>query len=186
MNQKYYIRVGEIPQDEKSRIYNGDGIIGIEDGVSVYNAVKINDNWHIVMPSPFKEGQGSTYECLIQEVTQCRYKINEPRSVYLVTGCEVGIGHDGEPVIKNINIIKNITEQFFNKNMMTKNNKSQEQKCEVYGCGLQEYVGKYLVRNSNDMFWFAVLGDEHKKYKQCIPYDGNEHLQGTNKNFINN
>lgn len=68
--EKFYIRIGEIPKNEKSKIYRGDAIIGEEIGVSVYNAVQIDNIWHIAMPPSFKEGQGDTYENLIQEVTQ--------------------------------------------------------------------------------------------------------------------
>lgn len=109
-----YIRIGELPKDEKSHIHRGDAIIGEEKGVSVYNCVEINGYYHIVMPLPFKEGQGQTYECLIQCVTQCRYKIDEPSKVYLVTGDEVGVGKDNEPLIVNVNILKDITYQFLN------------------------------------------------------------------------
>lgn len=112
---RYYIRVGEVPENETSKKYRGDTVIGEEEGVSVYNAVKIKDKWHIVMPTPFKEGQGYTYECLIQNVTECRYKIDQPQKVYLVTGCEVGIGSDNEPLIKNIRVIQEITKQYLNK-----------------------------------------------------------------------
>lgn len=107
-----YIRIGEIPSDEKSRIHRGDAIIGEEDGVSVYDCIKLNNKYHIVMPLPLKEGQGMTYECLIQEITQCRYEIENPRKVYLVTGDEVGKGRDNEPVIRNVRIIKDITDYY--------------------------------------------------------------------------
>ena len=90
LKKKTYIRIGEIPIGEKSKIHRGDAVIGEEDGVSVYNAVNIKDKWHIVMPIPFKEGQG----------------------VYLVTGCEVGTGSDNEPLIKNVIILKDLTSQF--------------------------------------------------------------------------
>ena len=112
-NVNIYIRIGEIPKDEKSRIYRGETIIDEEKGVSVYNCFEINGKYHIVMPLPFKRGQGDTYECLIQEVTQCRYKIDDTRKVYLVTGDEVGKGHDNEPLIINVEIIQDITYQFF-------------------------------------------------------------------------
>ena len=110
--RKTYIRIGEIPEDEMSRRYNGDAVIGEEKGVSVYNCVKINGSYHIVMPLPMKEGQGQTYEILIQCVTECRYKIEKTRRVYLVNGDQVGTGADGEPLIRNVIVIKDITEQF--------------------------------------------------------------------------
>lgn len=109
---RYYIRIGEIPENELSKIHRGDAVIGEEKGVSVYDAEFINDKWRIVMPYYFKEGQGQTYEGLIQNVTECRYKINNPSKVYLVSGKKVGNGSDGEPVIKNVKIIKDLTEQF--------------------------------------------------------------------------
>ena len=112
MNEHFYIRIGEIPENEISKIHRGDAIIDEEKGVSVYNAIKINDLWHIVMPPFFKEGQGNTYEILIQNVTECRFRINSPQKVYLVKGEEVGKGYDLEPVIKNITIVKDLTEQF--------------------------------------------------------------------------
>lgn len=112
---KKYIRIGEIPEDEKSSIHRGDAIIGEEKGVSVYNCMKINGKYHIVMPLPLKKGQGDTYEILIQEITQCRYEIENPRKVYLVTGDEVGLGSDNEPVIQNVSIIKDITCDYIGK-----------------------------------------------------------------------
>lgn len=108
----FYIRIGEIPENETSKIHRGDAIIGEEKGVSVYNAVKINNLWYIVMPPVFKEGQGQTYEALIQNVTECRFRIDSPQKVYLVKGKVVGNGSDFEPVIKNVKIIKELTEQF--------------------------------------------------------------------------
>jgi hypothetical protein len=112
LKKKTYIRIGEIPIDEKSKIHRGDAVIGEEDGVSVYNCIKLNNKYHIVMPLPLKEGQGMTYECLIQEITQCRYEIKFPRKVYLVTGEEIGKGNDNEPLIKNVIILKDLTSQF--------------------------------------------------------------------------
>jgi hypothetical protein len=111
MNKKY-IRIGEIPPTEEPRIYNGDAIVGIEKGVSVYEAIEYDGKWRIIMPLPFKEGQGTTYECLVQNTTECRYKIEKPTQVYLVSGDEVGIGSDNEPLLKNIKVLDNITEQF--------------------------------------------------------------------------
>lgn len=109
---KYYIRIGEVPENEISKIYRGDAVIGEEKGVSVYNCIKLNNTYHIVMPLPLKEGQGMTYETLIQEITQYRYEIEFPRKVYLVTGKEIGKGHDNEPLIKNVRIIQEITKQY--------------------------------------------------------------------------
>lgn len=124
--EKFYIRIGEIPSDEKSSVHRGDVVVGYEDGVSVYDCVETDGLYRIVMPFPLKEGQGMTYECLIQEITQCRYEIENPRNVYLVSGIEVGKGHDNEPVIKNVKILKDLTEQFNTKNDNTEETKTLE------------------------------------------------------------
>ncbi len=110
--KKFYIRIGEIPNDEKSAVPRGDAVIGYEDGVSVYDCVETDGLYRIVMPFPLKEGQGMTYECMIQEITQCRYEIAKPRNVYLVSGTEVGKGHDNEPLIKDVKILQDLTAQF--------------------------------------------------------------------------
>lgn len=107
-----YIRIGEIPENETSKIYRGDAIIGEEIGVSAYDAIKINNSWRIIFPQDFRLGQGDTYEKLIQEVTQCRYEIEHPRKVYLISGNVVGKGSDGEPLLKNVKIKEDITNQF--------------------------------------------------------------------------
>lgn len=124
--EKFYIRIGDIPSEEKSSVYRGDAVVGYEEGVSVYDCVETDGLYRIVMPFPLKEGQGMTYECLIQEITQCRYEIEKPRNVYLVSGIEVGKGHDNEPLIKDVKILKDLTEQFNTKNDNTEEIKTLE------------------------------------------------------------
>lgn len=124
--EKFYIRIGDIPSEEKSAVHRGDVVVGYEDGVSVYDCVETDGLYRIVMPFPLKEGQGMTYECLIQEITQCRYEIENPRNVYLVSGIEVGKGNDNEPLIKNVKILKDLTEQFNTKNDNTEDTKTLE------------------------------------------------------------
>ena len=95
---KYYIRIGEEPIMGKSKKLSG----GYEDGISVYDAVRMTDGWHIIMPLPSIKGQGMTYEYLIQS----------NRKIYLVVGDEIGIGSDGEPIIKKMKKIKDVTKYF--------------------------------------------------------------------------
>lgn len=120
--KKFYIRIGEIPSDEKSAVHRGDAVVSYEDGVSVYDCVEADGLYRIVMPLPLKEGQGMTYECMIQEITQCRYEIEKPRNVYLVSGTEVGKGHDNEPLIKDVKILEDLTAQFNTKSDNTEKN----------------------------------------------------------------
>lgn len=124
--EKVYIRIGDIPSEEKSAVYKGDVVIGYEDGVSVYDCIETDGLYRIVMPFPLNEGQGMTYECLIQEITQCRYKIENPRNVYLVSGMEVGKGHDNETLIKEVKILKDLTGQFNTKTNNTEETKTME------------------------------------------------------------
>jgi hypothetical protein len=131
MHEKFYIRIGDIPSEQKSYVYNGDVVVGYEDGVSVYDCVETDGLYRIVMPFPLKEGQGMTYECLIQEITQCRYEIEKPRNVYLVSGMEVGKGRDNEPLIKDVRILKDLTRQFNTKNDYTEETKTLEKLVEL-------------------------------------------------------
>ena len=110
-----YIRFGIPPKNGKSKIYRGDLIIGEEKGVSVYNCHKLNNKYYVCFPLPMKLGQGDTYESIINEVIQTRYKVPHPRHVFLVTGDEIGKGNDNEPIIINTKILQDITKQFYNK-----------------------------------------------------------------------
>ena len=107
-DEKYYIRIGENPCDGYSSIYKMGIKVGKEVGVSVYKAIKIDDKWHIVIPTPLKTNQGNTLEYLIKQV--CRS--TDSRKIYLVTGEEVGVGSDNEPLLKNIEIVEDLTSSF--------------------------------------------------------------------------
>lgn len=106
---KYYIRFGEIPENERSCICINGEPFSEEKGVSVYNAIKMFGKWRVVMPETLKVAQGNTYEMLLRQVLGC---IEFKRKVYLVKGNFVGLGEDKEPLIRNVKIIKDITEQF--------------------------------------------------------------------------
>lgn len=105
--QKYYIRFDEIPPDEKSKIYRGDAIIGEEQGVSVYDTVFYDGEWKIIYPNPSTNHTADDIDGFISDITGC----GDLRA-YIVIGDKVGIGSDGEPLIKNVKIVEDITEQF--------------------------------------------------------------------------
>lgn len=94
---KTYIRFGDIPSNERSSIHCGDsGKVGEETGVSVYDAVQIDNEWRIVVP---KKMTYSTCVSLSAYVD---------KEFYLVQGDLVGYGSDGEPLIKNVKIVSKL------------------------------------------------------------------------------
>lgn len=107
-----YIRIGEIPKNEISNIYDNYVKVGEEIGVSAYEAIKINNSWHIIFPPDFRLGQGDTYEKLLRNVVGYDDVLGKPRKVYLISGDVVGKGSDGEPLLKNVRIKEDITNQF--------------------------------------------------------------------------
>lgn len=105
----YYIRVGEIPVSGKSSIFRGDEIVGQENGVSVYDCALKRGNWVICVPFPCREGTIDTIHGILLAAI-LKYKNS---SVYLVTGTEIGeFGADGEPLLKDVRIIANISDQY--------------------------------------------------------------------------
>lgn len=88
-----YIRFGQIPENERSSIGCGDsGKIGEEIGVSVYDAVKMDGKWRIVMPNKITYSTCVTLSGFID------------REYMIVDGDLVGYGSDGEPLIVNVKI----------------------------------------------------------------------------------
>ena len=99
-----YIRFGGIPEGEKSFAWNIEGeVIREEPGVSVYHAVRIDGQWHIVFPMPITTMSLNTILAFLQ-YKKCR--------VFLVTGDEVGKGSDNEPCIRNVKIVEELTDKF--------------------------------------------------------------------------
>lgn len=95
---KTYIRYGEIPPDGKSKIHNREGeIVGEESGVSVFEYI---EGRGIVIP--YNEIARDDFLML-----SSKFWINH----YLVTGDEVGIGSDGEPLLANVKILKVLHEK---------------------------------------------------------------------------
>lgn len=110
-----YIRFGAIPKDERSKKGNGvlgDGYecVGYEDGVSVWNAVRINGKWCLVIP------HGNS--CTHGDITRAAFPddclgCSQDDLIYLVDGDEVGIGSDGEPLLRNVKILAKLPFDYF-------------------------------------------------------------------------
>ena len=98
--EQIYIRFGEIPIDEKSKIYRGEIEVGIENGVSVYPAFKTNEgNIVLGLNLPITKTTLHTQQHLIEY---------DNRPCYLVNGDYIGKDTDGQPLIKNVSIIEKI------------------------------------------------------------------------------
>jgi hypothetical protein len=97
--EQLYIRFGEIPSNEKSKIYCGEEEVGEEDGVSVYPAFELNGNVVVGLTLPITRTTLYTQQHLLEY---------DNRPCYLVSGDYVGKGADGEPLIRNISIIKRL------------------------------------------------------------------------------
>lgn len=99
-HQQLYIRFGDIPANEKSKIYRGEKEIGIENGVSVYPAFK-STNGDIVLGLnlPITKTTLHTQQHLLEY---------DNRPCYLVTGDYIGKDTDGQILISNVNIIEKI------------------------------------------------------------------------------
>lgn len=121
MEELKYIRFGEIPENGKSNIYVGERIVGNEIGLSVYHSCEINGEYMIVIPNHATKNTLNTIKAFYTQLSSDKYdKIN----VYLVSGTEVGTGIDNEPLIDNVEIIKEITDCF----KLTKTDKLGKQK----------------------------------------------------------
>lgn len=103
MSRKY-IRFGEIPKNEQSAIYHHGEFRGYLNGTSVYNAAYLDKKWMVVLPLKITIDTIPTYECL---------RVYQKRKVYLITGKEIGIGNDGEPLVYNIHILKDLTDLYY-------------------------------------------------------------------------
>lgn len=100
MKEQLYIRFGEIPTDEKSKIYKGENEVGIENGVSVYPAFKTNEGDIVLgLNLPITKTTLYTQQHLIEY---------DNRPCYLVKGDYVGKDTDGQPLINNVSIIEKI------------------------------------------------------------------------------
>lgn len=109
MGKERYIRIGTIPKDEKSKVWRGGVQVGEEIGVSCYDALFSHGKWNIVIPSPINEAKVSTLYGLLSQLGLL-YKVDDPQRAYLVEGDYVGNGVDGEPLLRNVRIVEDITD----------------------------------------------------------------------------
>ena len=99
--KQFYIRFGDIPKGEKSSVWRGDEFIGKENGVSVYPAFKHNGNIVLGLSLPITKTTLHTLQHLLEY---------DNRPCYLVVGDYIGNGADGEPLIRNVEIVEEIKD----------------------------------------------------------------------------
>lgn len=97
---KLYIRFGNIPKNETSKIWRGEEEVGEEKGVSVYPAILCKDGTVAVgLSLPVTRTSLYTLQSLLEY---------DKRPCYLVTGKEVGRGTDNEILLKGVEIVREI------------------------------------------------------------------------------
>ncbi len=103
-----YIRFGNIPKNQKSKIYAGDQVVGEEPGVSVYRAVEVAGIYFPLMEPDFiDDGIMDYFQLLFESVK------DEKKKVLVVTGDELRFeGHDREVLLTNVKIIKDYTKVY--------------------------------------------------------------------------
>lgn len=99
-----FVRFGEWHPSETSRNY---ALGGSEDGVSVYDVVwnARAKRWNVKMPpeSDNPWGPADTFWTLLKEAE------TGADPIFIVRGDVWGVGHDGEPLLRNIKIERKIT-----------------------------------------------------------------------------
>ena len=106
---KKYIRIGELPEDGKSKIWRSGEQIGEENGISCYECMFSNERWNIILPSPINEAKILSLYGLLSQLGLL-YKVTDPQKAYLVEGELIGHGTDNEPLLKNVKILEDITK----------------------------------------------------------------------------
>ena len=95
-----YLRFGDIPENETSKIWRGEEEIGEEKGVSVYPAIFCEDGTVAVgLSLPVTRTSLYTFQSLLEY---------ENRPCYLVTGKEIGRGTDNEILLKDVEVVREI------------------------------------------------------------------------------
>lgn len=101
-----YIRFGEIPSDERSCEYHMGRAKKKLSGVCALDSIIIDGIPRIVVPTLCNAIKVNYLHGFMKEI--CRIK---NQNVYLVEGDVVGRGPIGEPLLRNIKVIKNITKE---------------------------------------------------------------------------
>lgn len=151
-----YIRFGDIPSNEKSKIYRGEKEIGEENGVSVYHAFEVNGNIVLGLTLPITKTTLHTQQHLLEY---------DDRSSYLVKGDYVGKDTDGQPLINNVRIIEKIEDY------RVKEKKQDEQRVEEAMRELEEKSKAYMEAHKGESVdeFMAMCRGEQKPTDKAEP-----------------
>lgn len=150
--KQLYIRFGEIPTDEKSKIYRGEIEVGTENGVSVYPAFK-TDEGDIVLGLSLPITKTTLY-------TQQHLIEYDNRPCYLVNGDYIGKDTDGQPLINNISIIKKIDSY------RVKEEKQTEQEKDILEDAI---LDGYILDGNEDGLIAETIRYKHEKQGEQKP-----------------
>ncbi len=85
-----YIRFGELPEDNVSKVHFGDATVRSEGGLSVWRAVECDGQYFPLLPEDANKSAISDYFSMLFS----------DKEVYLVTGTEMRLeGADREPLL---------------------------------------------------------------------------------------
>ena len=166
--KQLYIRFGEIPTDEKSKIYRGEIEVGTENGVSVYPAFK-TDEGDIVLGLSLPITKTTLY-------TQQHLIEYDNRPCYLVNGNYIGKDTDGQPLLNNVSIIKKID------NYRVKEEKQGEQEKDILEDAILDGNEDGLIaetiryKNEKQSKQKPVWSEEDERLCQCLIEDQKEAL----------
>lgn len=103
---KLYIRFGDIPEDQLSKVHRGDQEVRSEGGISVWKAIESNCKYFPLLPKHPNDNTIADY---------FKHLLYDDGKVYLVTGDELFLeGADREPLLMNVKVIKDITSYYRN------------------------------------------------------------------------
>lgn len=99
-----YIRFGDIPKDQTSKVHRGDQLVRSEGGISVWKAIESNGKYFPLLPKHPNENTIADY---------FKHLLEDSSNVYLVTGNEIFIeGADREPLLIDVVVLKDITHYY--------------------------------------------------------------------------
>lgn len=119
-NEKLYLRFKRLPRSKISGIYRNGVKVGSELGVSVFEVAEVSGVLRVVLPvyieNKILKNDDFTPEGYMSDFTMLWGEFMDGKiTAYLVTGDEICKGHDGEPVLKNVKLIKKLAPYKRNK-----------------------------------------------------------------------